>query len=342
MRIVSTIALTEQQRVAIAHAAPQAQLDDRRCRTSAEAAALIAEGCEILFSPPLLVPDGVVRLSPRLKWIQLTSAGADRMRALGVLDSAVQVTTVSGIHCTPMAEYVIASMLAYAHRLHVSIRAQTRKQWLGPGWLATAPFLGAVDELRGKALGVLGYGSVGREVARLARVFGMRILALKRNPEVRRDSGWCPPGLGDPEGVIPERFFGPEERRAMLAECDYVVVVLPLTEATEKFLGRRELAALRPHAYLVNVGRGGLIDQPALVEALSSGRLGGAGLDVFEPEPLPPESPLWEMENVIVTPHMAGVFRGYFDAAASLFADNLRRFFAAQPLVNPVDPAAGY
>ena len=342
MKIVSTIALTEHQRAIIAQAAPQAGLDDRRCRTSAEAASLVGEGCEILFSPPLLVPDDVVGLSPQLEWIQLTSAGAERMRAVGAFAGAVRVTTVSGIHCTPMAEYVMASMLAYAHRLHVSIRAQTRKQWLGPGWLASAPYLATVDELRGKTLGILGYGSVGRELARLARVFGMRVWALKRNPAVRRDSGWCPPGLGDPEGLIPERWFGPEDRAAMLGGCDYVAVVLPLTEATERFLGRRELAALRPHAYLVNVGRGGLIDQQALVEALSSGRLGGAGLDVFEPEPLPPESPFWEMENVMVTPHMAGVFRAYYDAAASLFADNLRRFFAGQPLVNLVDPAAGY
>jgi phosphoglycerate dehydrogenase-like enzyme len=236
-----------------------------------------------------------------------------------------------------MAEYTIASMLAFAHKLHTLVRAQIHREWRRSG-----EFMSTVDTMRGHNLGVIGYGSIGRETARIGQALGMRVLALKRDPSTRADPGWMPAGLGDPEGRIPERFYGPGERREMLAECDYVTVTLPLTEATRGFIGPSELAAMRPHAYLVNVGRGEVIDQGALVEALRSGRLGGAGLDVFEREPLENNSPLWEMENTILTPHMSGSFKGYVGAACELFAENLRRFAASEPLLNRVDPALGY
>src|SRR5208282_1882448 len=146
--------------------------------------------------------------------------------------------------------------------------------------------------------------------------------------------GWVPRGLGDPEGRIPERLFGPDERNAILGASDYVAVTLPLTPHTRGFIGAGELAAMQAGGYLVNVGRGEVIDQAALVEALKANRIGGAGLDVFEREPLEPESPLWELENAILTPHISGANRGYMDKACELFAENLRRFRDGLPLLN--------
>jgi len=336
MKIVSAVGLRAPQRALIERAVPGAEIVDRQCRTIEEMAALVgsANGCEVLFT--FRVPPDTMRIAPGLKWIQLLSAGADHALK-GQVGDGVAMTTSSGIHAATMAEYTIASMLAFAHKLHLLIRAQANREWRRSG-----DFMSMVDAMRGHTLGVIGYGSIGRETARLGRALGMRVIALKRNPAARRDDGWTRTGLGDPDGSIPERFYGPGERVEMLAECDYVTVTLPLTEATRGFIGERELGAMKPHAYLVNVGRGEVVDQGALVEALRAGRIGGAGLDVFEREPLEADSPLWAMENTILTPHMSGAFRGYVETCCELFADNLRRFAAGQPLLNQVDPALGY
>jgi phosphoglycerate dehydrogenase-like enzyme len=335
-KIACTVALKPAQRELIERAAPGAEIIDRQCRTIEEMAELVrsANGCDVLFT--FRVPPEVTRLAPQLKWIQLLSAGADHALK-GQVDGHVTMTNSSGIHAATMAEYTIASMLAFAHKLHVLIRAQMNGEWRRPG-----DFMSMVDAMRGHTLGVIGYGSIGRETARLGRALGMRVIALKRDPAARSDHGWMPAGLGDPDGAIPERLYGPGERIEMLAECDYVTVTLPLTEATRGFIGERELAAMKPHAYLVNVGRGEVVDQGALIEALRAGRIGGAGLDVFEREPLEADSPLWAMENTILTPHMSGAFRGYVETCCELFADNVRRFVAGQPLLNQVDPALGY
>jgi len=335
LKIVSTVALTDSQRHALRAAAPDADLIDRGCRNNDEIAALVASGCDVMLT--FRVPDDLLSRAPSLRWVQLLSAGADHALCGPLRSATIPVTTASGIHATPIAEYTIASMLAYAHRLHLTLRAQARREWM-----RSASFMGTVDELRGRTLGVVGYGSIGRETARLADALGMRVLALKRDPSIRSDPGYRRKGLGDPEGRIPGKFFAPEERLAMLAECDYVTVTLPLTPHTRRFIGARELSAMKPGAYLVNIGRGEVIDEAALIEALRSGRLGGAGLDVFEHEPLAVESPLWEMENVILTPHMSGANRGYMDKACELFAENLRRFTTNRPLLNLVDPHLGY
>jgi phosphoglycerate dehydrogenase-like enzyme len=336
MKIVSTVGLRPPQRALVERAAPSAEIIDRQCRTVEEMTELIgsAHGCEVLFT--FRVPAETMRLEPGLRWIQLLSAGADHALK-GQVSAGVALTTSSGIHAATMAEYTIASMLAFAHKLHLLIRAQINREWRRSG-----DFMSMVDAMRGHTLGLIGYGSIGRETARLGRALGMRVIALKRDPTARHDEGWMPIGLGDPDGSIPERFYGPGERVEMLAECDYVTVTLPLTEATRGFIGERELRAMKPHAYLVNVGRGEVVDQGALVEALRAGRIGGAGLDVFEREPLEAESPLWAMENTILTPHMSGAFRGYVETCCELFADNLHRFVAGRPLLNQVDPALGY
>jgi phosphoglycerate dehydrogenase-like enzyme len=332
-KIVSTVALTDSNRSLIRAAAPEADVIDRACRTPDEVLELLAGGCKVMLT--FITPKDLEDRAPHLKWVQLLSAGADH--AIGALKSErIKMTTGSGIHATPIAEYTVASMLAYAHKFHLMLRAQLRHEWLRSG------FPGTVEELRGKTIGIIGYGSIGRETARLAKAFGMRVVALKRDPGNRRDEGWCPDGLGDPGGMIPEKFFGSEQREGILRESDYLTVTLPLTEHTRRFIGAREISMMRPGAYIVNIGRGEVIDENALVDAVKSGKIGGAGLDVFEKEPLPKESPIWDLENVILTPHMSGANRGYMDKACALFADNLRRFVAEQPLLNLVDPKLGY
>jgi phosphoglycerate dehydrogenase-like enzyme len=336
MKILSTIGLTPEQRGIVEEAAGDAEIVDRKCRSEADFAEAAEGGCDVLFS--FRVPDGLVRRAPQLKWIQLLSAGVDHiMKGEIAQRTSVTVTNSSGIHSTPIGEYTIASMLAWAHGFHLTMRAQMRHEWQ-----RTAQFMRTVDSLRGKTLGVVGYGSIGRETARIAQALGMPVLALKRNPQDRRDSGWAPPGVGDPDGTIPARWYGPNEREEILRASDFITVTLPMTPHTRAFIGRNEIATMRPNSYIVNIGRGEVIDQNALIEALRENRIGGAGLDVFEREPLEPESALWDMEKVILTPHMSGSFFGYNTGCCEIFAANLRRFRAGQPLLNLVDRALGY
>jgi phosphoglycerate dehydrogenase-like enzyme len=334
MKIISTVALQPAHRDAISKAVAGAEIFDRQCRSQEETNDLVRGGCDVLLT--FRIPDDVNRVRG-LRWIQLLSAGADHALNPALKAGAIQMTTSSGIHATPIAEYTLASMLGYAHRIHLAIRAQTKREWMRSG-----QYMGSVDEIRGLTLGIIGYGSIGRETARLGQAFGMKVLALKRNPAEQSDPGWCPAGIGDPEGKIPERWFGPDQREEILRESDYVSVTLPLTEHTRKFIGVRELSAMKPSAYLVNIGRGAVIDEHAMANALKAGKLGGAGLDVFEHEPLESSSPLWELENVILTPHISGANRRYMDKACELFADNLKRFASNRPLLNVVDPKLGY
>jgi phosphoglycerate dehydrogenase-like enzyme len=335
MKIISTVALQPAHRTAILNAIPGAGLADRQCRTVEEVSEFVSDGCDVMLT--FRVPNDIATRAPGLKWIQLLSAGADHVLGGPLKGTRIPIATASGIHATPIAEYTLGSMLAYAHRIHLAIRAQVRREWMRSG-----AFMAGVDDIRGQTLGIIGYGSIGRETARLAAAFGMKVIALKRNPSERVDSGWCPSGLGDPEGKIPEGYFGPDEREAILRESDYISVTLPLTDHTNKFIGEREFAAMKPGAYLVNIGRGAVIDEHAMATALSSAKIGGAGLDVFEHEPLEASSPLWDLENVILTPHISGANRSYMDKACELFAENLKRFAANRPLLNLIDPNLGY
>jgi phosphoglycerate dehydrogenase-like enzyme len=274
--------------------------------------------------------------APRLRWVQLLSAGADHAIDHPLWSGGVIFTTTSGIHAIVIGEYVLALMLAWSQRLPALIDRQRRAEWPDDRFELFAP-----QELRGAIVGIVGYGSIGREVGRLASAFGMRVLALQRSSDPA-DHGYTVPGAGDPEGVIPERFYRRQELREMLPECDYVVLGVPLTDATQNLIGPDELRAMRPSAFLVNIARGGVVDEPALIRALQEGWIAGAGLDVFAHEPLPADSPLWGMDNVILSPHIAGSTPRYFDRAVDVFAENLRRYLAGEPLINRVDRVMGY
>lgn len=275
--------------------------------------------------------------APNLRWIQFHSAGIDHVRGHPLLDCDFTVTSTSGIHVVPIGEYVMASILAWSHRVPRMLSYQQRGLWPGGRWEKFVP-----QELRGATVGVVGYGSIGREIARLATAFGMRVLAAKRDPRHVEDTGYRLEGTGDPNGELPIRIYPAAAAHSMLPECDYVVLAAPLTQETHHLINRAALKMMKPSAYLVNIGRGELIDQVALIEALQKGWIAGAGLDVFEVEPLPSDSPLWKMDNVILSPHVAGFTPEYDRRAIHLFTTNLRRYLEGQTLVNLVDCRRGY
>jgi phosphoglycerate dehydrogenase-like enzyme len=315
---------------------PRLSVAQQTCRdTAAVGAALTAHpDTEVLYT--FNVPGNALEVAPQLRWIQLHSAGVDHLLDSPLMGSDVAITTSSGIHATPIAEYVMASMLAHRWRVPFWTHCQREARWPSGRW-----DLYARPELRDSTLGILGYGSIGREVGRMGRAFGMRVLALRSSP-LRPGNDYSPPGTGDPEGAIPERIYTPGELHEMLAECDYVVVALPLTLHTRHLIGAAELRAMKPGAYLVNIARGEIVDEEALVRALEEGQIAGTGLDVFEQEPLPPDSPLWGLDNALISPHVAGFTPRYDERAATLFAENLARYLAGQPLLNLVDKSKGY
>jgi phosphoglycerate dehydrogenase-like enzyme len=275
--------------------------------------------------------------APNLRWVQFHSAGIDHVQGHPLLDCDLLVTSTSGIHVVPIGEYVLASILAWSHRVPRMLVYQKRGIWPSGRWEKFVP-----QELRGATIGIVGYGSIGREVARLAHAFAMRILATKRDPRQVEDTGYRIAGTGDPHGELPTRIYPSAAMRSMLPECDFVVLSAPLTEETHHLIDRAALKAMKDSAYLVNIGRGELIDQPALIDALQKGWIAGAGLDVFEIEPLPADSPLWKLDNVILSPHVAGFTPEYDRRAAELFAANLRRYTDNQPLINVIDCQRGY
>ena len=275
--------------------------------------------------------------APNLRWVQFHSAGIDHVRGHPLLNCDLTVTTTSGIHAVPIGEYVMASILAWSHRVPRMLFYQKRGIWPAGRWEKFVP-----QELRGATIGIVGYGSIGREVARLADALGMRILVTKRDLRHIHDTGYRLPGTGDPDGELPTRIYPSSALRSMLPECDYVVLCVPLTEETHHLIDRAALKAMKSTAYLVNIGRGELVDEGALTEALQKAWIAGAGLDVFETEPLPSDSPLWKMDNVILSPHVAGFTPEYDRRAIDLFTANLRRYLEGQALINVVDCRRGY
>lgn len=259
-------------------------------------------------------------VAPHLRWIQLTSAGADRLLNSGFVEQGITVTTVSGLHATPIGEYVIGAILMFAKGAPRTMRAQLKREWT-----RFAP-----TEVRGKTVGIIGFGHIGEEVGRLAKALGCRVLATRR-------SATEPSSHPCADEVLP-----PSAMPRVLAESDYVVLSMPLTPETRGLIGERELRMMKPSAVLVNIARGAVVAEADLVRALREGWIAGAALDVFEREPLPADSPLWDLENAIITPHISGGTEIYNQRAVEIFCDNLRRYLAGEPLRNVVDPARGY
>ncbi len=277
--------------------------------------------------------------APRLRWIQLYSAGANHMLKEPIIQSDnVEVTTASGIHATAMSEFCLAMMLAFVYKLPKLLQQQARSEWNDDRQTAFNPV-----PLRGQTLGIVGYGSIGRELARAADALGMTVLATKRDAMHPADEdSYHEAGTGDPEGEIPLRLYPPQALASMARECDFLAITTPLTDATRHMVDAAVWKAMKTTAVLVNVARGAVVDEVALIETLQAHRIGGAALDVFEQEPLPADSPLWKLDNVIVAPHIAGSFSTYDEKGALLFAENLERYLDGQPLLNRVQRERGY
>lgn len=249
-----------------------------------------------------------------LRWVQCWGAGVDQMPLETFARNEILLTNASGVHAFPVSETVFGMMLAFARRLHVTMRYQANGRWQNPG---------SLREIHGKTAAVIGLGAIGEETARLAKAFGMKVLGVKR---------------AGGESPYADRMYDIGSLMEVLGQSDYVIVTLPLTNETRHLFGKAQFQAMKPSAYYINIGRGGTTDTHALAEALRHGIIAGAGLDVFEQEPLPASSPLWEMENVILTPHISGLTDNYEERMMDIFMRNLQEYLGGKaPSVNRVD-----
>jgi phosphoglycerate dehydrogenase-like enzyme len=316
-----------------------------RIREAAPGARLVTLSMEGLSDAPLddvevllrgwLSTDAFDRLlsrAPRLVWVHSASAGVERALTPLARERGIVITNARGVFSRPIAEYVLMMILAISRRLPQLLELQRERTW--------QPLEGT--ELRDVTVGIVGLGSIGRAVGALATAFGCRVVASRR----RSGAG---AGAGSPDGeeaslgeVMLDRVLGPDQLAELMSESDFVVLAAPLTPETEGMIDAGALASMKPGAWLINVARGRLVDERALLRALREGPIGGAVLDTFAEEPLPPSSPFYDLPNVIVTPHTSWSSGRVLDRSVGLFADNLRRFATGDPLLNVVDPDAGY
>jgi phosphoglycerate dehydrogenase-like enzyme len=291
--------------------------------------------CEVLYTDRI-IPDE--ELAPNLKWVQHHHAGIDSsVDLIADVRPNLTITTLSGAAASQIAEHVMTMLLALSRKLPALSAQQRKSEWPKDRWERFKPI-----ELRTSTVGIIGYGSIGRQVARLLKEFGATVLASKNNAMHPVDSGYTPEGLGDPNGDLIHRLYPAQAIKSMLKECDFIVVAVPLSEKTRNLVSAEVLAACKPTAFLVDISRGSIVDHAALIKALNENKLAGAALDVFPEEPLPKKSPLWEMQNVIITPHIAGFSQHYDKRAMELFAENLSRYVADLPLYNVFDLERGY
>jgi phosphoglycerate dehydrogenase-like enzyme len=324
--------------------------DLERIRDAAPGARLVTVSVEGLADGPLddvevmlrgwVSSDAFDRLlarAPHLAWVHSATSGVERALTPASRERGLVVTNARGVFSRPIAEYVLMMILSVSRRLPQLLELQRERTW--------QPLEGA--ELRDVTVGIVGLGSIGRAVGALATAFGCRVVAIRRRPTAE-DAG---PGDRDARDerddrsvgdVMLDRVGGPETLPELLGESDFIVLAAPLTSETEDMINAETLAMVKPGAWLINVARGRLIDERALLRALRDGPLGGAILDTFRDEPLQPMSSFYDLPNVIVTPHTAWSSGRVLDRSVELFCDNLRRFAKGEPLLNVVDPAAGY
>ena len=264
-------------------------------------------------------------LARRLRWIQVTAAGVGPLLFPALVESPIVLTNGRGLHATAMAEHTLGVMLAFVRKLHLARDAQHERRWRQRELLSEPPAFG---ELAGATLGLVGFGAVGSAIGVRARALGLTVIVVRRHP------------TQDPSPAHEQ--WGVERLPELLARADWLVLAAPSTPETRGLIGAAELERMKPGAVLINLGRGALVDEAALTEALEHGRLAGAALDVFEHEPLDPASRLWSLPQVIVTPHISGLGPRYWERSVELFARNLRSFLAGGPLMNVVDKRAGY
>jgi D-2-hydroxyacid dehydrogenase (NADP+) len=297
-------------------AAAQGELQgDNSARENLDA--LLADA-DVIYG--LFMPQTMLARAPKLKWVQTMSAGVDRFADTDIWHSPVTLTGVSGIHATPIGEYVLQLMLMFAKKAPEYFKMKAKHEW--------TRFMPTV--LRGKTVGIVGLGSIGKEVARLSRTFGMKVIATRRSAKQMTRARYV------------DKVYPPEQLHQLLGESDFVAITLPLTPETRNIIGEAELKAMKPSAYIINIGRGGLIDETALIKALREKTIAGAGLDVTATEPLPPDSPLWDLDNIILSPHVSGGMEDYAARATDVFCENLQRYLSGKRLKNIIDKEKGY
>jgi len=272
-----------------------------------------------------LLPPEHFAAAHALRWFHSASAGIEDCLFPALVASAVTLTNSTGLHSICIPEHILGQMLVLARNFHEAQRLQLRGEWNRFGVIV---FGGGLRELSGANLAILGAGPIGANLARMAAALGMRVRVMRRD---------ATRAVEHAEVVVP-----PARLHELLGWADFVVLAVPLTAETRGLIGAAELAAMRSGTYLINVARGEVIDAAALVACLRAGGLAGAALDVFDEEPLPPESPLWALPNCVITPHISGYTPTYFDRMLALFDDNLTRFLLGQPLRNVVDKRLGY
>jgi D-2-hydroxyacid dehydrogenase (NADP+) len=262
----------------------------------------------------------------KLRWIHSQAAAVHQLMFPELVNSDVIITNARDVHGPVVAEQVIAMMFALAKRIPAAVRFQQKHLW---GQDAFSRGRSHSRELASATLGLVGLGSIGRNVAKHASALGMRVIAVREHPDKEK-----------PQYV--DEVLPTSKLQELLTQSDYVVLSTPVTPETKGMIGAPQLAAMKPDAFLLNVGRGPLIDEAALVEILRQHKIGGAALDVFDQEPLPPESPLWDLEDLLITPHTAGISEKMWERHYVLFSDNLRRYLSGQPLLGLVDKRSGY
>jgi len=268
-------------------------------------------------------PVELLSKAANLRWFQQWAAGADWLSEHPeVSQSELIITSACGVHSVCVSEHIMAFLLSFGRRLNLAMRAQQQCKWKPLGGDS------GIFELAGKTMVLVGVGAIGERTAKVASALGMRVLGVRRNAAIGA------------AGV--EAMFGPAELLGLLGRADFVVLTVPLTLQSEGIIGEKQLRAMKPSAYIINVGRGRTIREKALIRALKEGWIAGAGLDVFQTEPLPENSPLWRMDNVIITSHYSGSTPQYNSRAMEIFLDNLRRYQANEPLRNVVDKKLGY
>lgn len=271
----------------------------------------------LCFSPPMA--DHVVRDAPKLKWIQALGTGIDNIVDLPSLGPEVLVTNIRGIHGAPVSEATIAFMLSLARDMPGTVRAQDRSTW--ERWPAQL--------LAGKTVGILGVGLIAEYLAPICKAFNMTVVGITGSPR-------------DTKGF--DRMVHRDDLIKVAPELDFLVALIPMSAETRNIVGEKVFKAMKPTAYLVNVARGGVVDEAALIKALEAGEIAGAGLDVFAEEPLPSDSPLWKTRNVTIFPHLGGYSKGYEDRAMPTIEANMRKFFAgdAKSMINIVRKPASW
>ncbi|RJQ24693.1 D-2-hydroxyacid dehydrogenase [Candidatus Parcubacteria bacterium] len=305
----------------IKKAYPEAKIDTID-NISSESSQQFLKQADVMILPTSLLNTVNFKKTTSLKWLHITSAGVDKLPD-EILRSSIIVTNSSGVHPIPIAEHVFTFMLMFARQLHKSYRQQVEKKT----WLRTSDFL-PTTEVYGKTIGIVGLGRIGKRIAKVAKGFDMQVVALTRTKHKKEDNV--------------DKQYTDKDVDKLLKASDFVIGCLPGTKESNHFFDLKKFSKMKPTAYFINIGRGKTVNEKDLIKALKKNIISGAGLDVFEEEPLPKDSPLWDLENVIITPHYAGWTPYYLDRVIEIFSENLKAYAKDNPMPNLINKTRGY